>query len=208
MARTHTVRAGECIASIGYENGFFPATLWNHPSNSGLREARRMGTVLEAGDRVFVPDLRPKEHAVASGAVHRFRRKGVPETLHLKFVDLEGRPRASLAYELDVDGAVTTGNTAADGSLRAYIPPDAIKGTLTLTGENGHPEHYRLQLGRLAPATAPAGARARLAQLGFPCATGEDVPSALRTFQREQGLPVTGENDAVTAAKLAEVFGA
>jgi len=208
MAKTHVVKEGECIASIAFDHGFFPATVWNHPGNAGLREVRKLATVLRPGDSVHVPDLQRKEMAIASGARHRFRRKGVPERLQLRFVDHRGKPRASLTYELEIDGAVRTGTTGDDGGVREYVPPDARRGTITLIDQRGRHEHFQLQLGHLAPATEPTGASARLAQLGYACDDDAAMAASLRLFQREHGLSVTGENDPATQAKLVEVFGA
>ena len=208
MPKTHIVREGECIASIGFDHGFFPATIWNHAQNAALRETRRIATVLQPGDQVVIPDREPKSVVVATGKQHVFRRKGVPETLCLRFVDAAGKPRASLAWKLTIDGAAREGTTDADGSLRAFIPPNATSGVLVLTDEKGHPERYDLQLGHLPPVTETAGVQSRLSQLGYSCADDTSLAASIRLFQREHGLSVTGESDATTQAKLTDVFGA
>ena len=64
------MKEGECVGSIAFEHGFFPDTLWDHPNNAELKGKRGDPNVLLAGDVVHVPDLRPKEVAVAAGQSH------------------------------------------------------------------------------------------------------------------------------------------
>ncbi len=71
---------------------------------------------------------------------------------------------------------------------------------------------YSFRLGRLEPSDTPRGARQRLVNLGLLPPGGEssgaiDPPTAaaLRAFQIQAGLRPTGELDASTATKLAEI---
>ena len=72
MPINHQVKQGDCISSIAFENGFFPDTIWNHPSNAELKKKREDPHVLLPGDMVFIPDKRPKEVSEPTNQVHKF----------------------------------------------------------------------------------------------------------------------------------------
>ncbi|MBZ4415809.1 LysM peptidoglycan-binding domain-containing protein [Myxococcus sp. RHSTA-1-4] len=206
MPLRYEVRVGDCLSSIAFEHGFHPDTLWNHPDNAALRQQRDNPNVLVAGDVVWIPDLRPKQVPVTTGRVHRFVRRGVPETFRLTLREM-GKPQAGLSYTLEVDGReVARGTLGEDGVLECRIPPNARKGILTLGGKVRH----ELQLGAIAPAGTADGARARLCALGLlerEDASDEALAEALEAFQFEQGLEAHGRLDAPTQSRLQEVFG-
>jgi hypothetical protein len=81
MSKEHIVQAGDCIASIAYENGFFWKTLWEHPDNAELKQKRTSPFLLVPGDVVKVPDLRVEDVSKPAEAKHRFKLKGVPSVL-------------------------------------------------------------------------------------------------------------------------------
>ncbi|HYC89449.1 MAG TPA: peptidoglycan-binding protein [Thermoanaerobaculia bacterium] len=204
--RKHVVAAGECIASIGYRYGFFPATLWDLPQNAKLKELRGDGNVLQPGDEVVVPELRPKWLPAATGKRHRFRWRGVPTVLKLRLLRV-GKPRPKVPYRLEVDGrTIAEGTTDDDGRLEEFIPPNAKKGRLVVD----EVEMIELQLGSLQPVTTDAGVRGRLANLRYldDVAAGEEaVMLALIQFQRAAGLDATGVLDDTTRKKLTELAG-
>jgi N-acetylmuramoyl-L-alanine amidase len=86
MPIDHEIGPGDCINSIALEHGFFPDTLWNHGSNSELKQKRKDPNVLFPGDKLHIPDIEIKEVSKATEKRHRFRRKGVPAKLHLRFL--------------------------------------------------------------------------------------------------------------------------
>lgn len=206
MACQHVVQAGDCIASIGFLHGFLPDTIWNDAANGSLRAQRRDGNVLAPGDVVTVPDPHQKQCACATDRRHVFRRRGVPELLRLQFLR-GGRPRVGLAYELCVDGQLSTGMTDDEGRIVAPIPPAAREATLTL----GAHERFRFQLGQLEPSEEAGGARRRLVNLGLLDSVDAGAGAyamALRRFQRRHGLAITGSLDAATSQALRSVHGA
>ncbi|HEX5047131.1 MAG TPA: peptidoglycan-binding domain-containing protein [Gammaproteobacteria bacterium] len=81
MPTKHKVKAGDCIASIAFENGFFWRTVWEDAANAALKRKRKSPFQLLEGDEVQVPDLRKKEESRASEQRHRFKLKGVPAVL-------------------------------------------------------------------------------------------------------------------------------
>jgi N-acetylmuramoyl-L-alanine amidase len=82
----HTVRDGDCIASIAEQYGIFWQTVWDHPNNASLKQLRKDPNILKSGDTVFVPDLREKWETCATEQRHCFVRKGVPAKLRLRLM--------------------------------------------------------------------------------------------------------------------------
>lgn len=206
MPKTHIVGAGECISSIAAKYGFFPDTLWELPENAALKALRDDPNILQRGDKVHIPDLGKRQENREAGQRHKFRRKGVPDVLKLRFVDPNGEPRAGLAYILRVDGNIRDGKTDSDGWVNEWIRPHSKQGELELTTADGSIEAYELDLGHLNPITEPEGIRERLEHLGFPCGTtDEQLASALSQFQMRYELEPTGEADSATVEKLKEV---
>jgi hypothetical protein len=193
MGKQYVVNERECISSLAFEQGFFPETIWDHPQNAKLKELRKDPNVLLGGDVVFVPDVRTKEDSCSIDRRHRFRRRGVPEIFRLRLLK-GGKPRASLEFNLNIDGTPHIGKTDRDGALEVPIPPNAKKAILLLV-ELG--EVIKLELGCLNPADEITGAQARLANLGI--YTGpidgresSELIYAVKTFQRRHNLPEDG----------------
>jgi hypothetical protein len=61
------ISQGECTFSIVDRYGHKWETIWNAPENKELRRERPQPGVLLAGDRISIPDLRPKTLALATG---------------------------------------------------------------------------------------------------------------------------------------------
>lgn len=201
----HVVRQGECVESIAEGSGHFWVTLWDHPDNAALRRERKDPNVLEPGDVVVVPPLEIKKVDLATSRVHRFRRKGVPSRLRVRFLE-EGEPLAHREYVIEVDGRTLTGETDGDGRIDQPIPPRAGTAVVTI-GE----ERYTFALGSVDPIETIEGAAQRLHNLGYDCpAEAKEVSEmrgALRELQHAHDLPVTGELDDATRAALREAHG-
>jgi hypothetical protein len=201
----YEVQQGDCIESIAHAHGFFWQTIWNHPNNLDLKNARKNPNVLQEGDRVFVPDLRPKQESGATDKRHKFKRKGVPSKLRLVLMD-DDQPRANAEYKLEIDGTWSSGRTDADGVIEHRIPPNAQRGKLIIGTEG---EEYELKLGNMDPVSEITGVQSRLNNLGFGCAiTGQldkQTRNAILAFQAKHGIPGTGQPDAVTQQQLKKV---
>lgn len=208
--RAYTVQEGDCVSSIADQLGHFWQTVWFHPANQALREQRGDPNILAPGDVVMVPPLRPRTERCATGAAHVFRRKGVPARLRLRILD-GTRPRAGEPYKLVIDGAERTGRLDGDGGLDEPIMPGVMRAELTV-GDGPSKAVYRLRLGQLDPVDLPRGVQARLRQVGLDCGLSGDLDDATRAalseFQRREGLPVTGDADGTTRARLIARCGA
>jgi hypothetical protein len=208
MPKRHTIRQGECIASLAVRYGHFPETIWLDADNTNLRKERGNPDVLREGDVVTVPDIRPASVSVATESRHRFRRKGVPAVLSLRLL-LNNEPRAGKDYVLEIDGRSFYGKTDGDGWIKQPIPPDASVGLLIL--EDGQEEHH-LQLGYLDPIDTTRGVQMRLAHLGLYEGEIDDqfgplTEEALRDFQERRNLEATGEPDEATRSALLDAYG-
>ena len=208
MPIRYEVHQGDCISSIAFKHGFFPDTLWNDPANAELKKKRGDPNVLLPGDIVTIPDKRTKEVSRATGEVHKFRRKGVPEKLKLQLL-IEGEPRANEPYKIEIDALTFAGATDSKGRIECSIPPDARQGRLLL--KDGA-EVYELQLGHLDPLDQISGLQGRLHHLGFYRGAIDGQMSAstelaILEFQLSQNLETTGEPDAATLNALQQTYG-
>lgn len=209
MSKQYEVKQGDCIASIASEHGFFPGTLWNHPENRPLKRLRKDPNILLPGDVVHVPDKERKEISAATGARHRFRRKGVPEMLRIVLQDQQDESRADVAYVLTIDGVHHEGITGADGLIESPILP-AARDAILRVRDGESTTVYRLPLGDLDPITEVSGVQMRLRNLEFYGGEthgelSEETRSAIEDFQRHHGLAPTSALDAATRTKIEQV---
>lgn len=204
----YNVSSGDCIASIAYEHGHFPDTIWEHAQNATLKDTRKNPNVLFPSDRVFVPDLEEGPVLCATAQMHKFVRKAVPAKLRVQLV-FNGKPRANIPFTLTVDGTPIDGTTDGQGWVDVGIPPDAKRGVLKLRPPGAEEEVFHLQLGTLDPTDTVEGQKGRLRNLAFFQGEIDDritpeFTNALRAFQKANGLEVTGEADAETRSRLKE----
>ncbi len=207
--REHLVKQGECIVSIAHRYGLFPETVWDDPKNTELRQQRENPGVLLPGDIVHVPLKRRREESCATEQRHRFRRKGVLQTLRLRLTQ-DGEARANEPYALRIEGEWLEGETDEAGWLEQTVPPDARSGELLLQdGEEVHP----IRLRALDPVDTLSGVQSRLHNLGFLAgeATGEpddETEEAIRAFQKKHDLSENGRfDDTDLQPKLEEEHG-
>src|SRR5262249_10848825 len=158
--------------------------------------------VLYPNDVVFVPDLRPKQIACPTEKRHPFVKKGSRAKLKIRLLDGKD-PRANVPYKLQIDGIWIEGTTDSDGYLEQPLPPSARKGQL-LVGQGPTQDVHDLDFGHVDPIQTDSGVAKRLHDLGYE--TGSDPSIAIRGFQADQGLEVTGQADDAFKQKLTEVF--
>jgi hypothetical protein len=233
MTKEHVVRKGDCISSIADAYGHFWETVWNFGKNSELKKLRADPNILLPGDVVQVPDKEGKQVSGETDTRHKFRKKGVPAKIRLKIMkespsedsdDESGDVISSssqepdevcenLPYILEIDGAVTNGNTDSEGMIEFSIPPGAKKGKLIIEPNTPLAREISLELGHLNPISEIRGVKQRLANLGFDCGNtnndnlNEDLEGALRAFQLTHALEVTGEIDQATRDELKDAHG-
>jgi hypothetical protein len=232
----YTVRQGDSTSSIAFRHGMFWETIWDHSANAELRASREDKNILYPGDVLFIPDGNIRAESGSTEQRHRYRLRGVPERIRLRFIEdreesaqtagssnqsqrssggrdqSKDMPRANVPYVLDIDGRLTQGNTDDDGCVECPIPPDARRGRVILNPSTPQQQEYPLQIGHLNPISQFSGVKQRLSNLGFfPGQPDEqrtrELEAALRMFQERQGLQVTGEADDQTRNRLRELHG-
>ena len=203
--RWHTVRQGECFASLAARYGFDDSeAIFGHAENSGLRQARPNRHVLRPGDRVYIPEPPGRTLACRAHATNRFvgRRRRIRLCLQLR--DGAGTTLAGRRYELEVAGERLRGETTADGEVDERVDALAQEGELRIYDAAG--EHVaraqRIAIGHLDPVAEDAGIAARLTNLGYP--RTESLAERVALFQTAEGLEPTGAIDDTTRARIEE----
>lgn len=205
MSENYKVKQGDCISSVAFEKGFFPATIWDHPNNKELKDKRKDPNVLLPGDSLFVPDKRINEVSKPTNEVHKFRIKNTPKLLRVQFIDLE-TPVANMDFEFEIDGVLKTGKTDNEGWINEYIDPSARKGQLTFADGS----KFELLLGNLDPVDEISGIQGRLWRLGLfegkiDGKLTDETKAAIALFQTSCDLEATGEPDQSTKDELVKM---
>lgn len=209
MSREYVVRQGDSIESIAFDYGLLWETIWEDPKNAELKDLRKNPNALLPGDIVHIKVNQEHNLPAATNKKHKFRRKGFQSEINIILLD-GGKPREGVAYTLQIEGEEFAGKTDGSGLVKQKVRANARTGKLTLTGSG---EVYTLQLRCLDPAAEPTGIQGRLVNLGYGPGPidgriGAQTQSALRRFQKDKGLKVTGDADQDTIDKLDELFGA
>lgn len=211
----HVVLPGEGLSLIAWMNGFFWETLWEHPANRELREARRNPEVLLPGDRLTIPERSPGTVSCRTGQKHVFRRRGVPSRVSFQVKVRDGRVFAGKRFVLEAGEQRLEGTTSPEGRIEEWVSPALKQVTLTVwLDEPGFPEQvtWVLRVGHLEPAETLRGVQSRLASLGYALegeagTLGPKTALALRDVQVRSGLEPTGEIDDGTRRALLALHG-
>ncbi len=211
---THKVEQGECLSTIASKNGLTWRQLWEHPDNAALREKRKNPNILHPGDEVAIPEKkRPSVALALDGTTTVTRRRADHRPLVLRVVDANGAALTDTEYKLVPTGtAERRGRTDKQGVLREELPLSVKQAKLEV-GEL----RFDLDIGHLNPLERTdddgvSGAQARLKNLGYRTGKidgklGPRTEAALRAFQTDEGLDVTGTLDEPTRTRLAARHG-
>jgi type VI secretion system secreted protein VgrG len=143
-------------------------------------------------------------------------RKPNTRPLRLRVADANLAPHANKAFVVKAGGARVEGTTGADGTIDVVVPLEATGADITIwLGKRGESEcrRYAVELGDIEPIDTILGVQRRLRHLGHyhrePSGTHDAATrAALKSFQRQRGLPPTGDIDAPTRSSLVELHGA
>lgn len=208
----YEVQPGDCLSSIAFEYGLNWRTIWNDPANRALRERRKDPNILLPGDRLHIRPSQTKEHSCPTDAKHTFVKAGVSEKLRLVMLDAESKPRAKLAWRVSIDRREPiSGQTGQNGVIELPITPNAKSAELKVI-EGESEQSFHLDLGHLDPISSVRGVQGRLNGQGYDCGPvdgiiGPRTAAALKSFQEDCHLPVTGELDKATRDKLKQIHG-
>ena len=211
----HLVIEGECVTKLADRYGFFPDTVWDWPDNAPLKQSRKDMNVLAPEDTLVIPARRDKEIPAQTGNRYHLKRKGIPAKLKIRFL-IAGEPRDNVPYMVSVTTldsqtvADQQGMTDAEGFVSVFVPPNASSATIVL-GKGKWQETYEFNLGYIDPIDTVRGVQGRLRDLGYDIENeggimDESTQAAIRLFQLDHQLKVTGEIDQATRDKLKEKF--
>jgi hypothetical protein len=211
----HLVQPGECIVQLAFLHGLLPEMLWQYPANEHLRREGRVQEILTPGETVVIPAPRIRPLPAAIDTRLRLQCATAMIEIPLRFFDRFDEPRSHVPYMMrllvgDDLFDVRAGETDDSGCVHQVAPPDVTTVEVTL-GTDADRELYELFVGDLDPLETLRGVQGRLDNLGYPCPLdgkpGEETRAALRAFQEDSDLTVTGEIDDATLSKLEERHG-
>jgi hypothetical protein len=191
--------------------GFDADAVWNDPKNATLKKLRGSPNILCTGDVLYVPDAGPREWLRLSvGSTNRFVATIPGIALNLAF-SLGGK--AVAGADCIVHGMPPPNRFTTDGDGKLALTVPVITQALTVEFPK-IPLVRRVRIGHLDPSTEPSGVVQRLKTLGYFSPRTAVSPSdshaierAVSEFQKDQGLPVTGQVDADTQSALEKAHG-
>lgn len=208
----HVVRQGEYLSKLAEQLGFDAEEAWNHPRNQELRELRGDPHVLLPGDILWYAARPRGSGQLAAGSENGYVAEVPRVELRVRICDHLGEPLKGEAYEADDDVGVepAKGNLDGDGVLTVTVPILLSSFSVAIPSKE---VNLRLLVGHVDPHTETSGAAQRLKQLGYyrgSLPVNEEHPGytrSMRAFQEDEGLPITGQLDPETAARLNQRFG-
>ena len=216
----HTVVQGEYLSGIAKQYGFSSyKPIWDHAENASLKKKRQNPNVIFPGDRLFIPEKRPKQERRATGKVHRFLLKEEKLKLRLVLEDIYKTPIGNAPCELRVEAEVSQLVTDGKGKIETDIKPGVHNAALTVKDSKSplNDVVIPIKIGHMDPVDTEPGQKARLNNLGYSAGPPDGKPedenqaaaflSAVEEFQCDHGLSVDGKCGPVTQAKLKQVHG-
>jgi len=205
----HTVQQGEFIDQLAQQFGLKDGqAIYNHPENAQLRQQRPDPNLLFPGDQVFIPEKEIKQVSASCDTKHKFLLlRPKPIRLNIVAKNPDDQPLSSKPYKLTLDGKVLQGNSTSAGLIEVDIPVTTKEGTLEIEGYK-----FPVRIGHLDPLDLMEGVKGRLNNLGYDCGPvdrtlNDETREAIRQFQRDNQIEVTGEADSATINKLRDKYG-
>lgn len=215
--RPYVIRQGDHLTKLAAAMGFAAEEVWTDPANEGLRASRADSNMLAPGDVLWVP-VTPKEGLpISPGGIRKF-----VATIPKVRVDVLLRDGVKVLgnepYVLEGLSQPVMGTSDREGKLTILAPAHTREVSLRLP-ERGMVLPVRI--GDLDPPEERSGVRQRLAHLGYhglePWTRSEGrreaadeeerLRRAIRRFQEDRGLNVTGDADEATRTALIAVHG-
>jgi hypothetical protein len=211
----HVVIEGECITKLAERYGFFPDTLWDWPDNAKLKQKREDMNILAPDDTLVIPARRDKAIPAQTGDRYYLKRKGITAKLRVRFL-IAGQPRKNVPYSVSVSTLNRQtvpdrqGMTDMEGFVSVTVPPSATTATVIL-GQGEGQDIYEFNLGYIDPIDTVCGIQGRLRNLGYYFGEengnlDEDTVAAIKLFQLDHKINVSGEVDQATRAELKDRY--
>ncbi|MFO0550729.1 MAG: peptidoglycan-binding domain-containing protein [Polyangiaceae bacterium] len=178
--------------------------------NKALAQARPNANVLAPGDVVDVPEQTRQPVSFSPGGTAKYRVRVQKTHVRLKLVQPDGKAIANKRFEVVSSGAKrpVEGRTDGDGVLDALVSVHQTHAQVRVFVDGDEPLEFPVLIGHLDPISEPTGVAGRLRNLGYSVAIGvEGLAAAVAAFQRDQGLPETGQVDDATREALEQHHG-
>jgi len=222
--RPYVIRKGDYLTKLAHEMGFDPSFVWAHAKNKELVAKRKNQEVLKAGDILWIPDearrKMPVESETQNSYVARVPKMPLVLTLKLGGKILKKEPFIVRGLGRAPDGTGSnkqeiSGETDENGVLKLAPSVHVREIEIVLPKRK---KELRLFVAGMAPDNELSGVRMRLKNLGYLGAKHQgaeryealdpaQLEAAVRAFQQDAGLEVTGVVDDTLTAKLAQVHG-
>lgn len=207
----YVIRAGDFLDKLAFSRGFDAEEVWNHPKNEELKSKRPDPNILEPGDVLYVPEPDPQTAKVNGGGSNEYAADVPRATISLQLL-IAGQPLADAECKVEGVEIDPPPKTDGDGKISFEVPVITREVTLVFE-ERGY--RFHVLIGDMDPHDGVAGGKKRLAHLGYIGAdleafgdgADEIVAAAVRRFQEEKGIEVTGELDAATLDALRDAHG-
>lgn len=220
MASDYTIKQGDYLAKIAKEHGFPDwRPIWDHASNTALRDKRKDPNILLPGDQLHIPDRETKDVSAATDMRHRYVVKRPPLQLILRLDEMFRRRLSGASYQLFLGEEIHARATDGDGRLTHDVPPGTAEARLIVKNVPvaGQDTAFPIKIGHLNPVEERSGQAQRLNNLGYfagPYPDNDDQEnqrifvSAVQEFQCDHQLKVDGVCGPQTQAKLVDAHGA
>lgn len=200
--RPYIVRQGDYVAKIAFQLGCTEDEIWSHEKNKELKEGGRTKDILAPGDVLYVPAAQAAR--VGVGITRDNPMTSPARSVEVRVqVSIDGEAVREQPF-IAMGGAWTqTGESDADGTVTLRVPIDVPVATIVYPN-TGESQEFRI--GFLDPASEAQGVAQRLELLGllspYRDRNDAEVTGALLVFQCIESLPMTGQPDDVTVARL------
>jgi hypothetical protein len=209
--KPYVVQQGDHGERLALRAGAPPDDVWNHPKNAELKRKRKRMDVLLPGDIIHLPARQAPGLKVTKETKNRFKATIGRKKTQVRLVGLDGQALANEPYEIrglpmHAGDDPPSGRSDGDGVVEVDVPTTAIEFELYLPNL----KHSLFMLvGGMDPSDERSGTLRRLENLGYIAVRGNVsdalLEAALRAFQEDHDLEVTGQDDDATRGKLGEV---
>lgn len=211
----YVVRQGDFMTKLAHTRGFDAKEVWNDPKNDAIRGRRPNMDILAPGDVVYLPKAPKSGLDFTKEATNRYKAKVPMVDVDVTFTDSAGDPIANEAFELQglergpkgSDPPKDERTTDGDGKASFRVPVTVREVVAHFPRRN---VSYAFRIGDMDPIDESTGAQKRLTNLGYlPADLSAEalamyLPSAIRTFQKDEGVEITGSLDAATLEALSK----
>lgn len=210
----YVIRQGDYMTKLAHTCGFDVDEVWNDSKNDAIRALRPDKDILAPGDIVYLPKEPKPGLDFTKEATNKFKATVPKVEVTITFMDPDG-PFANEPFEVQGlerpgEGAATGGpkderTTDGDGKATLSVPVTVREVVAFFPKRN---TAFAIRVGDMDPEDETTGIKKRLANLGYlppdlsKDAESEYLPSAIRSFQKDQGLTITGTLDDATIKAL------